>query len=151
MSETVDRTRSGAFEEEPAGRFDEEPAAMERRIFRSMCVAVVVTVLASACFARWRVTTGLCLGGALSLFNHYWLRTAVVAAFETTTEGARPKFNAARYVLRYVISTLLVVIAYWLDVVSLAATLVGMCSFVAGALWEGLRQLYFAIMRREEN
>ncbi|MCA1593668.1 MAG: ATP synthase subunit I [Acidobacteria bacterium] len=129
----------------------EDPSAMERRIFRGMCIAVVLSTLLSALLAPWRVTTGLLLGGVLSLFNHHWLRTSVAAMFGATLEGARPKFRLARYVLRYVVVAALVFIAYQLDVVSLVAVLAGMCTFVVAALVEGFRQLYLAIINREET
>ncbi|MDT5296647.1 MAG: hypothetical protein QOJ76_3527, partial [Acidobacteriota bacterium] len=53
--------------------------------------------------------------------------------------------------LRYVVIASAVVVAVGLDVVSLVATLAGMCAVVAGLLAEGFRQLYFAIVRREER
>lgn len=146
MKEVVDRTRGDA----PGGS-EEDPRAMERRIFRGMCVAVALAVLVSAPLAPWRVTTGLLLGGALSLFNHHWLRTSVAAVFDAAPDGARPKLKASRYVLRYFVVTAVVAAAYRLDLVSLAATLLGMCSFVAASLVEGGRQLYFAITSREET
>lgn len=149
MNETGHRTGSGAL---PfvAGE-EEDPSAMERRIFRSMCVTVVVAVLVSATVASWRVTTGLFIGGVLSLFNHHWLRTSVAAAFDTTTAGARPKLKIARYVLRYVIAAATIAAAYWFDIASLPAMIAGMCSFVAAVLLEGFLQLYFAFMHREET
>ena len=132
-------------------RMAEDPAAMERSIFLGMCVTVSLAVLASAAVAPWRVTTGLLLGGALSLLNHHWLRTSIAAMFQTAVEGARPKLKIARYILRYVVVAAVAVAAYKLDVVSLAATLAGMCSFVVAALFEGFTQLYFAIVHREET
>jgi hypothetical protein len=144
MSDSAD---SGAGAE-PEG---EDPRAMERRIFRGMCVSAAVAVVAAAPFAPWRVTAGLLLGGLLSLLNHHWLRTSVAAVFGATPEGARPRMRAARYVLRYVVIAAAVAAAYRLGLVSLAATLAGLCSFVPAALAEGFRQLYFAIARREET
>jgi hypothetical protein len=41
--------------------------------------------------------------------------------------------------------------AYALNLVSIGATLVGLCSFVAAFMVEALMQLYFAIRYREEN
>lgn len=127
----------------------EDPSAMERRIFRGMCATVAVAVPLSAALAPWRVTTGLLLGGLLSLFSHHWLSTSVAAVFDSTAEGARPKLKVARYVLRYVVIAAVVAAAYKLDLVSLAATLAGMCSFVVAALVEGFMQLYFAVVHRE--
>ncbi|HZB43837.1 MAG TPA: ATP synthase subunit I [Pyrinomonadaceae bacterium] len=146
MSELVDD--AGASPTAGAG---EDPSAMERRIFRGMCRAVALAVLISAPFAPWRVTTGLLLGGVLALLNHHWLRTSVAAVFGAAPAGARPKLRAARYVLRYVVIAAAVAAAYRLDLVSLAATLAGLCAFVAAALVEGFRQLYSAIAHREET
>ena len=144
MREIVDSTRGHA----PAGA-EEDPSAMERRIFRGMCVVVALAVLISATLAPWRVTTGLLLGGVLSLFSHHWLRTSVASIFEAAPAGAKPRMKVWRYVLRYFVMAAAVVVAYGLDLVSLAATLLGMCSFVPASLFEGFRQLYFAITRRE--
>lgn len=130
---------------------DEEPAALERRLFRSMCAAVVLAVLASAPFAPWRVTTGLLLGGVLSLFNHHWMRSSIMAAFSVGVTGKRPRIRMARYVLRYVVIGAIVFVAYKLNLVSVAATLVGMCSFVVAIFVEAFMQIYFSIVYREET
>jgi hypothetical protein len=59
--------------------------------------------------------------------------------------------KAARYILRYFVMAAAVIICYQLDLVSIVATLAGMCVFVAAALVEGSRQLYIAIVHREET
>lgn len=135
----------------PTAGAGEDPSAMERRIFRGMWWAAALAVAVSAPLAPWRVTTGLLLGGALALLNHHWLRTSVAAVFDAAPAGARPKMKAARYVLRYVVIAVVVAAANWLGLVSLAATLAGMCVSAAAALFEGFRQLYIAIARREET
>ena len=146
MSEGADSARPSG-----AGDAGEDPRAVERRVFRDTCAAVVIAVAASAVLAPWRVTTGLLLGGLLSLFNMYWLRTSVSAVFDAAPEGSPPRMKAARYVLRYVFVVAAVAAANALGVVSLVATLAGMCLVVAALLAEGLRQLYFAIVGREET
>jgi diacylglycerol kinase len=142
MSESADSERHSA---------GEEPHAVERRIFRDTCAAALVAVAVSAFVAPWRVTTGLLLGGVLAVFNQHWLRTSVAAVFDSAPAGARPKLRAARYVLRYVVVAVVITAAVGLDAVSLVATLAGMCTVVAALLAEGFRQLYFAIVSREET
>jgi hypothetical protein len=127
-----------------------DPVMMERRLFRTMCWTVALAVLISAPLMPWRVTTGLLLGGSLSLFNHHWLRTSLSAVFGAAQSGRRVKINAARYVLRYFVIAAVVAAAYWLDLVSIVATLVGLCSFVVAAMLEAVTQIYFAIVNREE-
>ena len=60
---------------------------ISRRILRSMAFAVALAVLISLPFAQWRVTTGLFLGGLLSLLNHHWLRSSTTAAFSVIAGG----------------------------------------------------------------
>lgn len=144
MSESADNAR----EPESAG---EDPRAAERRIFRDTCVTVVAAVAVSALVAPWRITMGLLLGGALGVFNQHWLRTSVAAVFGDAPDGARPKWRASRYVLRYIVVAVVVAVSVKLQVVSLVATLAGMCAVVAALLAEGFRQLYAAIVRREET
>jgi hypothetical protein len=146
MSEIVNKTGQGALAE------DFEGLALERRLRRNMFVVVALAVLLSAPLAPWRVTTGLLLGGALAVFNHHWLRSSLHAVFGGRATGAsRSRLVAARYVLRYVIIALVVASAYMFDLISLAATLAGMCAFAAAIMVEALVQLYFAIVYREEN
>ena len=149
MSEGAESARPGGPEQEaPAG---EAPREAVRRIFRDTFWAALVAVLVSAFLAPWRVTAGLALGGALALLNQHWLRSSVEAVFEGATSARPPKMRAARYVLRYAVVAGVVFAAFQAGLVSLVATLAGMCAVVAGLLAEGFRQFYFAIVRREET
>jgi ATP synthase I subunit len=139
-------------------------SGIEGRIFRTMMFATGLAVIASLPFARWRITTGLLVGGLLSLLNHYWLTSSTAAAFsvvlqgtdrtgvnptETNQKAARPKIKLAQYVLRYLVVAAVVFIAYKLDIVSLTATIIGLCSFVVALFAEALREFYFVIIHRE--
>ena len=146
MSEGADSARPAG----PGGA-GEEPRAAERRIFRDTFVAAAAAVVVSAPLAPWRVTTGLALGGALALFNQFWLRTSVEAVFEGASAARPPRMKAARYLLRYVVVAAAVYAAHAAGLASLAATFAGMCAVVAGLLAEGGRQLYFAVVGREET
>ncbi len=132
---------------------DEDLKGIERRLFRGMWITVAVAVLASLALAPWRVTTGLLLGGVLSLVNHHWLRTAITAAFDahSLARGAKPKLRIARYIVRYFLLGAIIAFAYALDLISLVAALLGLCSFVVATFAEALMQVYFAIRYGEEN
>lgn len=135
----------GAFE-------DAEGRELERRLFRGMIASILLAVLVSLIFAPWRVTTGLILGGALAFFNHHWLRTSLRAVFGgAALEGRRPRLGAARYVLRYFIIAMVVASATMFDLVSIGATLAGLCAFASAIMIEACMQLYFAIRYREED
>ena len=126
-------------------------SGVEARIFSTMAFAVVLAVVISLPFVQWRITTGLLLGGILSLLNHHWLSTSTAAAFTVLIHGAKPRLKVAQYILRYLVIAALVFIAYKLNLVSLAATIAGLCSFVVALFVEALREFYFVIIHREET
>jgi len=125
-------------------------SGVEMRIFRTMAFAVALAVLISLPFGSWRITVGLFLGGILSLLNHRWLSNSTAAAFTVLTQGAKPRLKLAQYLLRYLVIASLVYIAYKLNIVSLAATIAGLCSFVVALFVEAFREFYFVIIHREE-
>lgn len=124
--------------------------SVEGRILRNMAFAVTFAVIVSLPFAQWRITTGLLVGGILSLLNHHWLSSSTAAAFSVVVHGAKPKLKLAQYVLRYLVIAAVVYLVYKLNIVSLGATIVGLCSFVVALFVEALREFYFAIIHREE-
>jgi hypothetical protein len=135
----------------PEGVAADKPGALEARVMRSMAITVAVAVIGGALFMPWRVATGLLLGGALSLLNHHWLRHSIAAALNVEVVGQRPQLKAAGYILRYFFVFAIVAVAYQLNIVSLPATIAGLCSFVAALFVEAFRQSYFAIIHREES
>jgi hypothetical protein len=128
-----------------AGEVD---GALETRIISAMIAIVILAVIASAMLATWRVTAGLALGGVLSVLNYHWLRTSIGAAL-SEARVKRPRIKISRYILRYFVIGAAVFAAYELQVVSLPATIVGLCSFVPALFVEAFRQFYFAIIHRE--
>lgn len=123
-------------------------ASVLERIFALMCGVIALVVGVSLVFASWRVTTGLLLGGVLSLVNYNWIRSTVRSVFGNfETSGERPHWGASRYFLRYFFLAGVIAIAYWLNLVSLLAVLAGLCSFAAAGMIEGLIQFYFAIIK----
>lgn len=127
------------------------PNGVESRIFRSMAVAVAVAAIVSAVLAPWRVTMGLLVGGGLSLLNYRWLHGSVATLLNVTAIGVKPRMSLWKHTFRYLFVAGLVFALYQLDLISLAATIAGLCSFVVALFVEAFRQFYFAIIRREES
>ena len=132
------------------GRAETRESGIESHVFRSMAIAAGIAVIVSLPFAQWRVTAGLLVGGVLSLLNHHWLSTSSAAAFSVLAHGARPRLKIAQYILRYIVIATIVFVCYKLNVVSLVATIAGLCSFVVALFVEAIREFYFAIIHREE-
>ena len=132
------------------GLAGEDNGALELRLLRAMMASVALAVIASTMLLPWRVTTGLMLGGLLSLLNFHWLQTSVAAVFKISA-GKRPRVRVARYLIRYLVVGATGYAAYKLGLVSLAAMFAGLCAFVPALFVEAFRQFYFAIIRREES
>jgi len=128
-----------------------DTGAVELRILRVMIATVVLAVTASLVFAPWRFTSGLVLGGGLSLLNYHWLRTSVAAIFGDDIETHHPRVRVSRYLIRYFVVGFVAIAAYQLQIVSLPATIAGLCSFVPALFAEAGREFYLAIIRREES
>jgi ATP synthase I chain len=124
---------------------------LEFRLQRSMIVAIAVAVGISALMASWRFTSGLVLGGLLSLLNYRWLHKSVAAVFNINLAAERPQAGVSRYVLRYIVVAAVVFAAANLQIVSLPATLAGLSAFVPALFVEAVREFYLAIIRREES
>lgn len=150
MSETSKNTGETLLPGAGDGRAETRNSGVESRVFRTMAIAAGIAVMVSLPFAQWRVTTGLLVGGALSLLNHHWLSSSSAAAFSVLAHGARPRLKIAQYILRYIVIAGVVFICYKLNVVSLAATIAGLCTFVVALFVEAIREFYFAIIHREE-
>ena len=127
------------------------PDDLEARIIRAMIAAVTVAVIVSALVAPWRVTSGLLLGGVLSLLNYRWLSGSVAALLDMQKPGVKPRLKLWKHGLRYLVIAVAVFAGYQLNLISLAATLAGLCAFVPALFVEAGRQFYFAIIRREES
>lgn len=128
----------------------EADEAINRRIFRTMAVIIALAIAVSPFLAHWRITTGIALGGALSLLNFNWMRGSITAAFSVAYGGGKPQIRIVQYLLRYLVVAVVVLVAYKLNLVSLLATILALCSFVPALLIEAGREFYFAIIRREE-
>src|SRR5260370_24902673 len=74
--------------------------ALELRVFRAMIASVALAVVVSTMLQPWRITTGLMLGGLLSLLNFHWLETSVAAVFKVSA-AERPRVMMSRYIIRY--------------------------------------------------
>ncbi|HXI26159.1 MAG TPA: ATP synthase subunit I, partial [Pyrinomonadaceae bacterium] len=118
-------------------------------------VTIIAAIAIAVGLAPWRITTGLLLGGALSILNYHWLHSSATAIINLNiglpAGSPAPRAHSIRYVLRYAIIAAAVFAAYQLNLVSLAATIVGLCSFVPALMLEAFRQFYFIIIHREES
>ena len=123
---------------------------LHSRILRTMVVTTVLAVTIAVFFSSRQVTTGLVIGGLLALLNHRWLQSSISAAFGVLVAGEKPRIGLAKYIFRYLVVGTVAFAAYTLGFASLAAIIIGLCTFVIALFVEAFREFYFAIIRREE-
>jgi uncharacterized membrane protein YGL010W len=123
---------------------------LHSRVFRTMILTTVLAVLWSIFFSSMQVTAGLLIGGLLALLNHRWLQTSISAAFGVLVNGEKPRITLTKYIIRYFIVGVVVFAAYSLGIASLPAIIAGLCTFVVALFVEAIREMYFAIIHREE-
>jgi hypothetical protein len=116
-----------------------------------MIIAVAVAAIIAAFVAPWRVTTGLMVGGVLSLLNYRWLRSSVATLIDMQQPGVKPRMKLWKHGLRYFVTAAAVFVSYQLNLISLGAAIAGLCAFVPALFVEASRQFYFAFIRREES
>jgi hypothetical protein len=130
---------------------EQADGSLELRLFRVMIVSVIAASIIGMVLAPWRVGFGLMLGGGLSLLNYHWLRISVGAFFNINQEGQHPRVRISSYIFRYLLVGAVVFAAYQLRLMSIAATIAGLCAFVPAIFVEAFRQSYLAIIHREES
>ena len=115
-----------------------------------MMAITVIGAAVSLVVGSWRISVGLVIGGALAILNHRWLQSSTAAAFSVLTDGQTPRITLTKYMLRYLVIASVVLVVYQLGLAPLPAIVAGLSSFVLAVFVEALRELYFAIMQREE-
>jgi hypothetical protein len=126
------------------------PNGFDARILRVMMAITAIGAVVALILGSWRISAGLVIGGALAILNHRWLQSSTAAAFSVLIEGQKPRITLAKYIFRYLAIAAVVLIVYELGVAPLPAIVAGLSSFVVAVFVEAIRELYFAIIQREE-
>jgi len=144
MSQTANNTTPDGVSVGPL------PNGFDARILRFMMVITAIGAVVTLFVGNWRISIGLIIGGALAILNHRWLQSSTAAAFSVLLEGQKPRINLALYIFRYLVIASVVLIVYELGLAPLPAIVAGLSSFVVAVFLEAVRELYFAIIQREE-
>jgi len=133
-----------------------DDSGIERRFQRNTYVVIGVAVIAGWFLSGWRMALGGLLGGALCLFNIRWLSGSVRAILSkavVTQSGRVPPFTASKFVLRYFIVAVVIVIALWTGYFHPLGIGIGFAAFAGGVMIEAAYQLclFFKFFRADEN
>ena len=122
--------------------------AIERRFQRNTWFVLSVALIASLVWGSMRLTLGIALGGAMSLFNQRWLEGSVRGILSQAVvlqNGRVPPWTASKLILRYFILALVLGIAVWTGAFHPLGIAIGFASFVGGVMMEAGYQMYLAL------
>jgi hypothetical protein len=125
--------------------FIEETSSVEKRLGRLLLASLAVEIVLSLILADWQFTAGVLIGGSLAIINFRLLQNSVRGMMQTESNA-----HAIKFLLRYVLIGLVVLIFYLLKIVSVIGILLGISSFVGALMLEAAIQFYFVIIKNEE-
>lgn len=112
------------------------------RILVLMGIVAVLLSLYGFIFVSAAFGGGVFLGGILSFVNYYWLKNSLKVVFEQAIDGEKPRFAGTRYILRYFIFGLVLLLIYLTKTVSVIAIILGLASFAFAIVIEGMLRLF---------
>jgi hypothetical protein len=111
-----------------------------RDILIVMGVVVVVSTIAGFIFGGKAFGFGVIFGGILSYVNYFWLERSTRAMF-VNAEMASTGLLAAKYILRYVALGAVLFLIYMVDVIPVAAVILGLSAFALAVVLQGLKNI----------
>lgn len=122
----------------------------EKRLLPIMIIVSMIAISVSLWFQDWRITSGLALGCCLSIVNYKWANHSLKAMFDKSINLAKPSFSIAGYFLRYLTFGSVIGLAYFLNLISIVAALLGLLTFITAIFIAAFIQLFFGLIKREE-
>jgi len=107
-----------------------------------MAVAIAAAAVAGLIFGNVRFCVGIVVGGLLSVVNFVWLESSTKGLFAQQAEGQRSIFPAARFILRYLALGIVLWVIYKLDMLPIAAVLIGLSAFAVAVVLDGFNSIF---------
>lgn len=119
-----------------------------RRILWAMAAVAVAGGLGALYFVSTQFGIGVLLGGSLALVNYYWLKVSLKRVFDKAAAGGNPGFLATKYLLRYLVFGLVLVIVFLTKTLPIVAVLLGLASFAVAIIVEALILLFASFFKK---
>ncbi len=122
-------------------------ALSHRRIIVLMLFTAVLLSIYGFLYVSQQFGLGVLLGGILSFVNYYWLKHSLKVVFKQAEEGEKPAFSGTRYILRYFIFGLILLLIYLTKAVSVVAVILGLASFAFAIVIEGFIRIFLSFKK----
>ena len=116
-------------------------------------ILVLMAIVAGLCglygflFVSALFGTGVLIGGVLSFVNYYWLKHSIRIVFRRAEVGDEPRFSGTRYILRYIVFGLVLLVIYLTKTVPVVAVILGLSSFAFAIVIEGFIRIFTTFKR----
>lgn len=127
------------------------PSISHRRILWTLGIIAIIGGLAGFFFDSWQFGLGFFFGGILSFVNYYWLKISLKRIFDNlAAHGERPHFLAVRHFGRYLTLGVILAIVFLTKIVPVIAVILGLASFAAAIVIEGLILIFSSFFKSRE-
>ena len=112
------------------------------RLMKVMGILVVTGTVATGIFVSVRFGIGFLVGGVCSLLNYYWLKATLRKFFEKAVEGEPKGMMGARFILRYFLLAMVVVVVWLSGILPVVSVLFGLAGFALAVVIEGIVSIF---------
>jgi hypothetical protein len=126
-----------------------KPASIDnKRVVWLTAVVLIIGALYCAVFAERRDLYGVLIGGGLFFANYFWLDRSLAAVFDGVARGEKPRFLAAKYLLRYMFVGCVIAFVYYTGIASILTTVFGFAAISVAVVIEGFIRIFTSIFKR---
>lgn len=111
----------------------------------------VLGSIISAAFVSLRFGIGLIFGTAIAFLNYFWLRRSLLKAFDFSGGFERSRLAGSGYFIRYLVIGGIIAIVYLLNLMPIAAVLLGSAGFAFALVADGIIRMAAAIFSGPER
>jgi hypothetical protein len=128
-----------------------QPAASisNRQLLIEMAAIIAIGTILGFFAVSLKFAIGVVIGGGLAFLNYLWLRRSLRSIFELAAAGGRPGLMAGRYILRYVVIGLALLVIYLTDAASVAGAVLGLASFSLAVVFAGIANIFSGLFKKE--
>lgn len=134
-----------------AGTAAQASTPKNTRILIILAIFGVLGSIISAAFVSLRFGIGLIFGTAIAFLNYFWLRRSLLKAFDFSGGFERPRLAGSGYFIRYLVIGGIIAIVYLLNLMPIAAVLLGSAGFAFALVADGIIRMAAAIFSGPER
>jgi hypothetical protein len=107
-----------------------------------MAVLIVIGTFIGWFFGGAKFGVGVLSGGALAFGNYFWLKSSTESLFAMAFSGGRTPLPAIRFIARYVVLGLVILVFHYTGILPAAALIAGLAAFAIAVVVDGIISIF---------